>query len=78
VARLPQVTGSELVRALGRIGFVAVRQKGSHVQLRRGGPGGRITTFPVPVHAGRTLKRGTLRGILRKANLEPDDLPGLL
>ena len=76
--RLPQVTGRELLRALERIGFVAVRQKGSHVQLRRVESDGRVTTFPVPVHAGRTLKRGTLRGILRKAGLAPEGLSDLL
>jgi predicted RNA binding protein YcfA (HicA-like mRNA interferase family) len=37
-----------------------------------------VTTFPVPVHAGRTLKRGTLHGILRKAGLDPEALSELL
>jgi predicted RNA binding protein YcfA (HicA-like mRNA interferase family) len=76
--RLPVVTGGELIRALERVGFVAVRQRGSHVQLRRVDPAGNITTFPVPVHSGRTLKRGTLLGILRKAGVEPDDLRRML
>jgi len=37
-----------------------------------------VTTFPVPVHAGRTLKRGTLHGILRKAGIDPEALSKLL
>ncbi len=76
--RLPVVTGSELIRALERIGFVVARQRGSHVQVRRTNPDGTITTFPVPVHSGQTLKRGTLMGILRKAGLDPDGLRDLL
>jgi len=76
--RLPVVTGSELIRALERAGFASVRQRGSHVQVRRVGPDGKVTTFPVPVHSGRALKRGTLMGILRKAGVEPDDLRNLL
>ena len=50
MSRLPQLTGSELLRALGKVGFVSVRQKGSHVQLRRVEPDGTVRTFPVPVH----------------------------
>ena len=76
--RLPQVTGSELVRALQRAGFRVTRRRGSHVQLRRDEPDGTVTTFPVPVHAGKTVKKGTLRSILRKANMTADELAELL
>lgn len=53
--KLPQITGDELVRVLEQIGFVAVRQKGSHIQLRRVENDGTVTTFPVPVHAGKSV-----------------------
>ena len=33
-ARLPVVSGNELIRALTKFGYEAVRQKGSHVRLR--------------------------------------------
>lgn len=76
--KLPQVQGAELVRALQKIGFRVTRQRGSHVQLRRDEPDGSVTTFPVPVHAGKTLKRGTLSGILRLVRLEAGDLSKIL
>ena len=76
--RLPQVTGAELVRALQKKGFVVTRQRGSHVQLRRVQPDGTVITFPVPVHAGKTIKRGTLQGILRKAGIDAEELVQLL
>ena len=76
--RLPQITGMQLVAALRRAGFAVVRQRGSHVQVRRQEPDGSVTTFPVPVHAGRTIKKGTLSGILRKATLDIEDLKSLL
>lgn len=76
--KVPLVTGSELIQALKRVGFEVTRQRGSHVQLRRNETDGTVTTFPVPVHAGRTLKRGTLHGILRKAGIEPEALAELL
>ena len=57
---LPVCSGAEVIRALERLGFGVVRQRGSHVMLRNG-----VVGCVVPVH--RELKRGTLSGILRQA-----------
>jgi predicted RNA binding protein YcfA (HicA-like mRNA interferase family) len=57
------VSGKETVVALQRAGFTYVSQRGSHVKLRH--PVG--TTVIVPLH--RELARGTLRSILRQADL---------
>src|SRR5579859_3996345 len=46
---LPRVTGREVVRALGKLGWEAVIQKGAHAQLKHPTRGGRVT---VPLHAG--------------------------
>jgi len=53
---LPIVSGSEAVKALQRLGFTVVRQKGSHVVLRKDMYG-----CVVPNH--REIKTGTLAGI---------------
>jgi predicted RNA binding protein YcfA (HicA-like mRNA interferase family) len=63
---LPHVSGAEVVRALERLGFAAIRQRGSHVMLRRGSSG-----CVVPLH--REVKRGTLGGILRQARVDADE-----
>ena len=76
--RLPVVTGKELLQALRRAGFQVVRQRGSHVQVRREEPDGTVVTFPVPVHVGKSIKRGTLLGILRKAGMDIEELRSLL
>ena len=47
------VSGRQAIEALTRLGFVAVRQRGSHVVMK-----GRGRTFAVPLHA--ELDRGTL------------------
>ena len=65
--KLPVVSGPDLVRALERLGFEQRRQRGSHVVLRRGEQGG-----VVPLHA--ELKRGTLAGILRQADISAEEL----
>lgn len=65
--RLPRLSSRELIRALARLGFVQVRQRGSHVVLARGS-----TTCVVP--QGRDLKTGTLSGILQQAEISVEEL----
>lgn len=55
------------MRALERLDFVQIRQRGSHVVMRRESKG-----TVVPLH--RELKPGTLNGILRQADIGIDDL----
>jgi predicted RNA binding protein YcfA (HicA-like mRNA interferase family) len=73
--KLPRIEGQQLIRALERAGFERQRQKGSHVILRRETDKRRVT---VPVHQGKTLPAGTLKGILRDAGIEVDELRQLL
>ncbi|MGO9211478.1 MAG: type II toxin-antitoxin system HicA family toxin [Terriglobales bacterium] len=40
--RLPQVSGAEAIRALERLEFVRVRQRGSHVILKKRAPAGDV------------------------------------
>jgi predicted RNA binding protein YcfA (HicA-like mRNA interferase family) len=69
--KLPVVSGDETIRVLVRLGFVEMRQRGSHVVLRRGTDG-----CVVPKH--RELNLGTLTGILKQANVSTDDFVRLL
>lgn len=73
--KLPRVTGREVVRALERAGFVFDRQRGSHVILIHLQTRQRVS---VPVHAGRIVKLGTLKGILEDAGLSRDEFGRLL
>ena len=65
------------MKALQKEGFEITRQKGSHVQMTKYIDGEKLT-LPVPVHAGKIVKQGTLKGILRKANISVERLEGLL
>jgi len=62
---LPRVSGAEVIRALERLGFAVVRQRGSHVVLRRDAVG-----CVVPNH--RELKTGTLAGVLKQAGVSAE------
>jgi predicted RNA binding protein YcfA (HicA-like mRNA interferase family) len=62
--KLHRVSGHEAIRALERLGFVQVRQLGSHVVLKKTTATGEIGCV-VPLHAEVAV--GTLHGILRQA-----------
>ena len=64
--KLPRISGAEVVRRLERLGFVVVRQRGSHIVMRRGAAG-----CVVPNH--RELKVGTLAGVLRQAGVSVEE-----
>ena len=69
---LPVVSGSECVAALERLGYRVVRQRGSHVRLAAPG------RVPVTVPLHTELDRGTLRSILRTAELSAEEFISVL
>ncbi len=68
MSKLPQVSGADVVRALQKAGFSVRRQHGSHIIMRRNEP---FAQTVVPDH--RQIDRGTLRAILRQANLSVEE-----
>ncbi|PZO55423.1 MAG: hypothetical protein DCF15_10560 [Phormidesmis priestleyi] len=74
MAKLPNPTGQELIAALQKIGFVVVRQKGSHVRMKHSD--NRVVS--IPVHGQKTLGKGLLLKILRDADLTKTELSDLL
>jgi predicted RNA binding protein YcfA (HicA-like mRNA interferase family) len=72
---LPRITGREVVRALGKLGWTVVVQKGSHAQLKHPVRGGRVT---VPLHPGETIGPGLLRSILNQAGITVEELQAVL
>lgn len=74
MGRIPALTPDDVIRALHKLGFEVVRQRGSHVRMRH--PDLRIVT--VPVHAGQDLGRGILGKILRDAQLTRQEFLGAL
>ena len=69
MAKLPQLTGAEVVRKLKRMGFVEDHTKGSHVVLRH--PDAAMAV--VPCHGSKTVKTGTLHGILKSAGVSVEE-----
>jgi len=67
---IPVLKPTEVCRLLERLGFVQVRQRGSHVQYRHAD--GRGTT--VPLHKGRDIAPPLLRQIARDIGLTVEEL----
>ena len=65
MSKLPLVSGREVVKALGRLGYELDRQRGTHMILRQGMPPHR--RLVVPDH--KEVAKGTLRAIIRQAGL---------
>ncbi|MBW6520755.1 MAG: type II toxin-antitoxin system HicA family toxin [Desulfoarculaceae bacterium] len=70
MSTFPSLTGSRLIRALSKVGFVDVRIKGSHHFLQH--PDGRCTV--VPVHRGEHIGRGLIAQILRDCEMTSNEL----
>lgn len=70
-SRLRNVSVRDAVRSLERSGFTEDRQRGSHVILKKTIT--RTISVPVPIHEGQSLKRGTLRAIIRQAEITRED-----
>jgi predicted RNA binding protein YcfA (HicA-like mRNA interferase family) len=70
VPKLPRVSGAKIIQALKRLGFLQVRQRGSHVVLRKETADG-VVGCVVPMHKGVAV--GTLRSVLRQADVNPDE-----
>ncbi len=73
MSRLPVLSWQEVTDVLGRAGFVFDRQKGSHMVYYHPKTN---RTVVVPKHTA--IKKGTLREILREADLTREEFRRLL
>lgn len=73
MSQLPRIFGQECIKALLKPGFYFKRQHGSHIILRRDNP---FTQLVIPNH--KELDKGTLRAIIRQADLSIEEFIKLL
>jgi predicted RNA binding protein YcfA (HicA-like mRNA interferase family) len=69
MGNIPVLKPQEVIRILETMGFLVVRQRGSHIQLRH--EDGRATT--VPMHKGRDISPRLLRKIASDIRLTVDE-----
>ena len=68
MASLPVLSGQEVVRVFESLGWSVARQRSSHIIMTKEGE---IVTLSIPNH--REVARGTLRSLIRSANLTVDE-----
>ena len=64
--KLPQVSGHQLAALLVSLGYIAVRQKGSHATYGKASKLGKHT-ITIPLH--KEISKGTLHDVLTKVSL---------
>jgi predicted RNA binding protein YcfA (HicA-like mRNA interferase family) len=67
MAVLPVLSGKEVVRVFESFGWTVARQRGSHIIMTKDQEN---VTLSIPDH--REVARGTLRSLIRAANLTTD------
>lgn len=75
MTKVPNLSYTEVIRALQRDSWVVVRQKGSHIRLQKHL---RMEVLKVTVPAHRPLKRSTPSHILKHARLSVQQFNDLL
>ncbi len=64
--KLPQVSGSQLVRLLKSLGYEVIRQRGSHIRLKKVSALGEHA-ITIPAH--KVIAKGTLGDIVNRVGL---------
>jgi len=75
MSKLPAIRARDVARVAQSLGFVLDRQRGSHAVYYRGDDKNRVV---IPMHGGKDLKPGTLRGIIADLGITPDEFMKLL
>lgn len=70
MCEVPCLSGEQVISAFEKFGFSVVRIRGSHHIMKK--PGHRYN-LSVPVHKGKTVKKGTLRGLIQDAGITVGD-----
>jgi predicted RNA binding protein YcfA (HicA-like mRNA interferase family) len=75
MSKLPAVAARDVIRVAERLGFTFDRQRGSHAVYLRVSDKRRLV---IPVHKGRDLKPGTLRGLIDDMGVSVEEFAGML
>jgi predicted RNA binding protein YcfA (HicA-like mRNA interferase family) len=72
MSRPPIVSGSDMVKAMSKIGYYVRDQKGSHIHLRH------PFKKPLTIPNHKEMARGTVKAILKDAEIPTEEFIKLL
>jgi len=75
MSKLPVVSGGKAVKCFEKLGYVVVRQKGSHIRMRHKSDRNK-KPLTIPKH--KVLGKGLLRKLLRDAEISVEEFCELL
>ncbi len=73
--KLPVISGKDAVKAFEKLGYIAVRQTGSHIRMKHQSD---RSKKPLTIPNHKVLGKGLLRKLLRDAEITPEDFNRLL
>ena len=68
MGQLPNLSGQDIVKVFENLGWEFSRQSGSHMVMTKDG---KMASLSVPKH--KEVAKGTLRSLIRSANLTVDE-----
>jgi predicted RNA binding protein YcfA (HicA-like mRNA interferase family) len=73
--KLPVLSGKDIVKAFGKLGYVTVRQTGSHIRMKH-----QSDSFkkPLTIPNHKVVGKGLLRKLLRDAQISIEDFCSLI
>ena len=74
MSSLHNLKPERIVKAFERDGWITRGQKGSHVQMTKGG---NAHVLSIPVHKGKPVKQGLLRSQIAKAGMTVEEFLAL-
>ncbi|MDY6865974.1 MAG: type II toxin-antitoxin system HicA family toxin [Halobacteriota archaeon] len=75
MSKLPVISGEKTVKCFEKLGYVVVRQKGSHVRMRHKSDK-KKKPLTIPKH--KVLGKGLLRKLIRDAEISVEEFCELL
>ena len=73
--KLPVISGKDAVKVFEKLGYVQVRQTGSHIRMKHISDKSKI---PLTIPNHKVLGKGLLRKLLRDVDISTDDFVNLL
>lgn len=73
--KLPVISGRDAVKAFGKLGYVVVRQTGSHIRMKHQSD---RSKKPLTIPNHKVLGKGLLRKLLRDAEITPEEFNRLI
>ncbi|MBN2489091.1 MAG: type II toxin-antitoxin system HicA family toxin [Methanosarcinaceae archaeon] len=73
--KLPVISGKDAVKAFEKLGYVQVRQTGSHIRMKHISDNSKK---PITIPDHKVLGKGLLRKLLRDAEISTGDFVNLL